>query len=250
MTHSSNRHRAARACVFATAALSAATLPAAASALSDGGAGFGESTAAKPATGAAGTLVVRSAVYLGRTLRVDGTMAHGRSGEPVVIERQEKSGAWSAIAVTTTARGGAFTANWRTDHIGRFPLRAVPRPVAGSSTPAAAMPATGTTPVTVYRPRTATWYGPGFFGKRTACGQVLRKATVGVAHRTLPCGTQVAFYYKGRTITVPVIDRGPFRDATAWDLTQAAAEAIGFTGTDTVGALRLPKATTVSAPAG
>ena len=57
----------------------------------------------------------------------------------------------------------------------------------------------------------ATWYGPGFYGKRTACGKRLGRATIGVAHRTLPCGTRVTFYHGGRFVTVPVIDRGPFR---------------------------------------
>lgn len=232
------------------ACLVCAVLPASAAAMSDGGLTYGTSTAASPAPGAAGTLVVRTAVYLGKTLRVDGTMSHGLADQPVVVQRQERSGAWTQIAAVRTAAGGAFTARWKTNHIGRFPMRAIPRPAAGTSVAAASLPATGVTPVTVYRARTATWYGPGFFGKRTACGQILRKSTLGVAHRTLPCGTQVAFYYKGRTVTVPVIDRGPFRDATVWDLTQAAARAIDFSGAETVGALRLPNATTVAMPAG
>ncbi|WP_354698351.1 lipoprotein precursor [Paraconexibacter sp. AEG42_29] len=244
------RHSFARLGAVVAACTACAALPASAAAQSDGGLGFGSSTEATPAAGAAGTLVVRTAVYLGKTLRVDGTMAHGLANQPVLIQRQEKSGAWSRVATATTTAGGAFTARWKTDHIGRFPMRAIPRPATGTTVSAAALPATGVTPVTVYRARTATWYGPGFFGKRTACGQILRKSTLGVAHRTLPCGTQVAFYYKGRTVTVPVIDRGPFRDATIWDLTQAAARAIDFKGAETVGALRLPKATAVAAPAG
>ena len=57
----------------------------------------------------------------------------------------------------------------------------------------------------------ATWYGPGFYGRRTACGVKMSRTLLGVAHKTLPCGTQVAVLYKGRRITVPVVDRGPFR---------------------------------------
>jgi rare lipoprotein A len=240
------RHTPARFGAAAAACILCALAPTAAHAISDGGLTFGQSTAPQPATGAAGTLEVRTAVYLGKPLQIEGTMAHGQSDRGVLVERQEKDGSWSTIAQTTTTSGGAFEVTWRTDHIGRFPLRAVPSQTAGA-TAAAAVPATGTTPVTVYRPRTATWYGPGFYGKKTACGQTLKKGMIGVAHRTLPCGTQIALYYKGRTITAPVIDRGPFRDNTTWDLTEATAKAIGFNGAETVGALRLPKATKVAA---
>ena len=71
--------------------------------------------------------------------------------------------------------------------------------------------------------RTATWYGPGFYGSRTACGQKLTRDTVGVAHKTLPCGTKVTFYSHGRFVTVPVIDRGPYVSGVSWDLTEATA---------------------------
>jgi rare lipoprotein A (peptidoglycan hydrolase) len=81
----------------------------------------------------------------------------------------------------------------------------------------------------------ATWYGPGFYGKRTACGKRLGRATLGVAHRTLPCGTRVTFYHGGRFVTVAVIDRGPFARGVEWDLTEAAAKRIGLRST---GALR------------
>ena len=76
----------------------------------------------------------------------------------------------------------------------------------------------------------ATWYGPGFYGKRTACGQTLRPGTIGVAHRRLPCGTAVKFSYNGQVLVTRVIDRGPFTTGTAWDLTSAASEALGFDG--------------------
>jgi peptidoglycan lytic transglycosylase len=74
----------------------------------------------------------------------------------------------------------------------------------------------------------ATWFGPGFYGHETACGQVLTRTVVGVANRTLPCGTLVRFTYGSRSETVPVIDRGPYGGIGAsWDLTAAAAEALG-----------------------
>jgi rare lipoprotein A (peptidoglycan hydrolase) len=78
----------------------------------------------------------------------------------------------------------------------------------------------------------ATWFGPGFYGKKTACGQTLTPGVVGVANRTLPCGTLVKVGYKGHTLTVPVLDRGPYSHIGAdWDLTSGAAQALGITET-------------------
>jgi rare lipoprotein A len=76
----------------------------------------------------------------------------------------------------------------------------------------------------------ATWYGPGLYGKRTACGQVLRPGTIGVAHRSLPCGTAVKFAYHGRQIVTTVIDRGPYSRGNSWDLTNGARRLLGFDG--------------------
>jgi hypothetical protein len=67
-----------------------------------------------------------------------------------------------------------------------------------------------------------SWYGPGFYGNNGACGLVpggIQKDTVGVAHRTLPCGTKVTFRYNGRTVTTMVIDRGPYVKGRTWDMT-------------------------------
>jgi rare lipoprotein A len=86
----------------------------------------------------------------------------------------------------------------------------------------------------IYRRGPATWYGPGFYGNTTACGQTLRRRTLGVAHRRLPCGTRVNFLYKGRTITVRVIDRGPYGKAD-WDLTERTADRLHFEGRDIIG---------------
>lgn len=87
------------------------------------------------------------------------------------------------------------------------------------------------------RLRRATWYGPGLYGNRTACGQTLRRSTLGVAHRTLPCGTPVTFYHRGRFVTVSVIDRGPFRAGVEWDLTGATAKALGMAATSRLRAI-------------
>jgi rare lipoprotein A len=68
----------------------------------------------------------------------------------------------------------------------------------------------------------------------------LQPTTIGVAHRTLPCGTLVALYRGGRTLVAPVIDRGPFVAGRTWDLTLATFRALGggaHEGTMTLGAL-------------
>lgn len=77
-----------------------------------------------------------------------------------------------------------------------------------------------------------SWYGPGFWGQHTACGQILEPNTIGVAHRTLPCGTRVTFRYNGLTVVARVIDRGPYVSGRTWDLTKATCLAIAhcFTG--------------------
>jgi len=77
------------------------------------------------------------------------------------------------------------------------------------------------------RNQRATWYGPGLWGNRTACGQTLKKRTIGVAHRKLPCGTRVAFAHQGRWVRARVIDRGPFVKGVRWDLTRKLAKKLG-----------------------
>jgi rare lipoprotein A (peptidoglycan hydrolase) len=77
----------------------------------------------------------------------------------------------------------------------------------------------------------ATWFGPGLYGRQTACGQTLTPALVGVANRTLPCGTLVNVTYAGHSLTVPVLDRGPYGHGASWDLTAGAADALGITET-------------------
>jgi rare lipoprotein A len=74
----------------------------------------------------------------------------------------------------------------------------------------------------------ASWYGPGLYGNGVACGGTLRPSTIGVAHKTLPCGTMVKFKHRGNVVMAPVIDRGPYISGRAWDLTEAAAEALEF----------------------
>jgi rare lipoprotein A (peptidoglycan hydrolase) len=99
-------------------------------------------------------------------------------------------------------------------------------PVAGGS---------GTTATGVHSTGIATWFGPGFYGKQTACGQTLTPGVVGVANRTLACGTLVKVTYKGHSLTLPVLDRGPYGHNADWDLTAGAAQALGITETVRIG---------------
>jgi rare lipoprotein A len=90
----------------------------------------------------------------------------------------------------------------------------------------------GTPPKASVKPQIATWFGPGFYGQRTACGQTMTPVIVGVASRTLPCGTLVLVNYKGHRLTIPVIDRGPYaHNGATWDLTWGAASALTITDT-------------------
>ena len=189
-----------------------------------------------PTTGGVGygdpgvqSLVISPVAVLGRSVTARGTMPGG-ARQVVVLQRLDERG-WRNVArarVRTTQR---FEFRWRADRSGRVRLRAVlggVRRQAATSPPPIAS-------VNVYRPGLATFYGPGLYGKQTACGQTLTPIVHGVAHKRLPCGTLVAIMYEGREITVPVIDRGPFNGAYSWDLTQATADALGFTGAGEIG---------------
>jgi len=109
---------------------------------------------------------------------------------------------------------------------------------AAAPTTSPATTPTTSTPTTpkVHTTGIATWFGPGFYGKKTACGQTLTPGVVGVANRTLPCGTLVKVSYAGHVLTVPVLDRGPYSHIGAdWDLTSGAATALGITETVRIG---------------
>ena len=188
------------------------------------------------ASGDGMTIVTRASGFLHSSLRFTGSAPSDDAGATVRIERlgYETGWAWAPTASSRVRRDGSFVVTWTTNHIGRFSIRAVIGR-AGGPRAAAASP---TVTITVYRLAVATWYGPGEWDTQTACGETLRRNTLGVANRTLPCGTPVAIYYRGRTIVVPVIDRGPYGNAD-WDLTEATAHAIGVNDTATIGAVSL-----------
>jgi rare lipoprotein A (peptidoglycan hydrolase) len=126
----------------------------------------------------------------------------------------------------------------------------------GAASPTAATTpsstSTSTPPTKAPKTALATWFGPGFYGQHTACGQTLTPATVGVANRKLPCGTLVKVTYDGQGLTVPVVDRGPYANGADWDLTAAAAQSLGIEetvriATTVVGAV--PNTPTLGQPA-
>jgi rare lipoprotein A len=217
----------------AIAAVLATVLAACPPALADNGTGGVAYGSTPPGETGTAELHAAPAALLGSRLSFAGTATPGAS---LLIQRFDpKAQTWVTTATAKADRNGDFVARWRTDHIGVFKMRSVPaegRQVRASSLPP-------TVQVTVYERARATWFGPGFYGHRTACGQKMTRTLVGVANRTLPCGTKVSFLYQGRTIVVPVVDRGPYGAGASWDLTYAAAQALGFSFTDTLGAVAL-----------
>jgi len=109
----------------------------------------------------------------------------------------------------------------------RAPVRGVAAGARGAARPSA-VSGTG------WRTARVSWYGPGFYGRRTANGTVLRPNSMVVAHRSLPFGTRIAFAYRGRTVIGVVADRGPFISGRVFDLGPGVAQALGFGGVQTV----------------
>jgi rare lipoprotein A (peptidoglycan hydrolase) len=201
------------------------------------------------------TLSVAASGTQGRPLTLSGNASAADAGQVIDLE-SSKTGqdSWSQVATATIASNGTFSARWTPGANGQLDLRAVLAPQVTSddatsasgaaglssgagSAAAASDPSTSALTILIFKNAVATLYGPGFWGHRTACGQRLTRATLGVASRTLKCGTEVAVLYRGREITVPVIDRGPFANGASWDLTMATAKALGIRETATVGTL-------------
>jgi hypothetical protein len=133
------------------------------------------------------------------------------------------------VLSTTTRANGAFALRWSPDRIGNYAVRAFG--VHGQRTRGSVSAARR---LTSYRQAGASYYGPGLYGNGVACGGTLMPGTLGVANKTLPCGTRVKLRYHGRSVTVPVIDRGPYVAGRDYDLTEATKERLGFPGVGTV----------------
>jgi hypothetical protein len=132
------------------------------------------------------------------------------------------------------AHGWKTLADARTGADGRFHLSYTPRRLgsrwvrlrfAGNAYELASHRQLGR--LNVYRLAEASWYGGG---GSLACGGSLTSTTMGVANKTLPCGTIVTLRYDGRTVRVPVVDRGPYVADREFDLTEATKQALGFSG--------------------
>jgi hypothetical protein len=192
------------------------------------------------ATGSGITIVSHASGFLRNQVRFTGAVPASAAGQTVEIERRghETNWTWAPTAHSTVASDGSFSVVWPANHIGRFAFRAILQSGSGLRAAAASPMVT----VTVYRVAKATLYGPGFYGRQTACGIKLTRSTIGVANRTLRCGEHISVYYQGRTLSVPVIDRGPYANGADFDLTMATGKALGLTGTSQIGAVSLPHA--------
>lgn len=187
----------------------------------DGGAGFVQ----QPLTAPDGVFAGKKAVVNGHIDNVTGDIS--------ITARRGKKGDYLPIGTTTADAAGDFSITWTPPKSGLYSFRIAPQGAASAAS-------SGTQgSLAVYRRQKATWYGPGFYGNRTACGIKLTKRTLGVAHKTLPCGTRVEFFLRGKRITVPVIDRGPYANGATWDLTLASMRRLGSSSTEVVGALPL-----------
>ncbi|MHB8243408.1 MAG: septal ring lytic transglycosylase RlpA family protein [Solirubrobacteraceae bacterium] len=178
------------------------------------------------------TLSVRKAllnVLDGHTAGVAGALQegrhHGRSGR--LVSLQELRGhRWQTLARTHTRADGRFRLSFTARHLGservrlRFTGDAYGRP---AHRPLGHL--------NVYRLAGASWYGGG---GGMACGGSLSSSTMGVANKTLPCGTLVTLRYGNRSVRVPVVDRGPYVAGREFDLTEATKRALGFGDTGDV----------------
>jgi rare lipoprotein A len=158
-------------------------------------------------------------VLAGHRAMVRGSVRPGIRGRRVVVHVGGRS-----LRARTGGRG-RFRARWIAAAPGRYRVRAV-----AEGDRSAARGADRGGRVTVFRRAVASWYGPGLYGNGVACGGTLQPSTLGVANRTLPCGTKVTLRYRGRQVTVPVIDRGPYVAGRDYDLTGATRARLHFTG--------------------
>lgn len=168
-------------------------------------------------------------VLVGRGLAVRGKVRpSGRHRVKLVFRGPD-----SAVRGVTTKANGTFALRWVPGRIGSYAVRAYgvhDRLVGASTSPARKL--------TTYHLAGASYYGPGLYGNGVACGGTLLPGTMGVANKTLPCGTMVKLRYHGHSVTVPVIDRGPYVAGRDYDLTEAVKRKLGFPGVGTVLASR------------
>jgi hypothetical protein len=163
-----------------------------------------------------------SAVLSTRPIHVRGTLMPAVAGRRVRLEASSGRGWRTFGSARTGARGGYRLSVSPSAADGRR-LRLV---FGGDGRNARAVRPAGS--VSVLHPALASWYEDA---GNTACGF---HAGLGVANRTLPCGTKVRFQYGGHSVAAVVDDRGPYAGGREWDLNQATASALGFAGVGTV----------------
>jgi rare lipoprotein A (RlpA)-like double-psi beta-barrel protein len=131
---------------------------------------------------------------------------------------------------TKTGKSGAFKVRYKPSEAGTETVR-----VRAEGDEVAAGSGEKAGKVTTFRPAGASYYGPGLYGNGVACGGTLQPDTIGVANKTLPCGTKLTIRYGNREVkNVEVIDRGPYVAGREFDLTEALRNKLGFGGVGTV----------------
>jgi len=128
-----------------------------------------------------------------------------------------------ATVGAASKRDGTFALRWRPKGVGSYDVRAY-----GLHDRRVKASVSAGRRVTAYRAAVASYYGPGLYGGALACGGTLQPGTLGVAHKTLPCGSKVRLRYRGHTVTVRVIDRGPYVGGRDFDLTEATRARLRF----------------------
>ncbi|HEX8101549.1 MAG TPA: septal ring lytic transglycosylase RlpA family protein [Solirubrobacteraceae bacterium] len=162
-------------------------------------------------------------VTAGRRASVAGRVRPGIAGSTVRLQVLRRGG-WRTIDADRTGRNGGYSLARRS----RATLSARAR--LQVSTPGVAPSSRSLGRLNVYRRAYASWYGPGLYGNLLGCGGRLGPGTLGVAHKTLPCGTKLTIRYGSRSVRVRVIDRGPYVGGREFDLTAATAQRLGFHG--------------------
>jgi len=169
---------------------------------------------------------------------VTGRRLNVRIGSRVVVRGRIRP-AGSTLALQVRRHGRWVTLDRdRTGTAGRYALRArVRRPMSVLARVRVSRGPAGVRRLgrlNVYRHALASWYGPGLYGNRLGCGGRLGWSQLGVAHKSLPCGTRVTLRHRGRVVRVRVIDRGPYVGAREYDLTAATARRLRFRGHGTI----------------
>ena len=155
----------------------------------------------------------------GHSATVTGTLRPGLVGRVVALQELGNRG-WRTLARTRTRARGRFQLHLLTHRTGSERVRVR---FAGDPGDLGSHRRLGW--LNTYRLAGASWYGGG---GTLACGGALTSATMGVANKTLPCGTLVTLRYGGRSVRVPVVDRGPYVAGREFDLTEATKQALGF----------------------